>query len=385
MVLCFFVLIGNYKLSKAMKKYIYLTISILSANLLFGVDKDYSYQNVSGLDFSNQDLSDARFSCTDAVDTNFSNANLTNAFFYDGYLTNANFTDAIVNGASFNSVYNFTEEQLKSTASYKNKDLSGIGLELVDVAGWDFSGQNLMNSTFFVYDFTNTNFTLADLRGGFADTYTFAGEDAVITKNTIWTDGVIKNLSMTTSDDNLLIRKYTPIGSAGSSFADSPVSAKIDQDATISGGATITLAQGAEFEIIDNAVLTFASDANLEINTDINNSTTFTVADGAGLIFEKGATLTINLVLSEDFSLEDDISFSVIKWSDASTVVGADAFEKGKDILLTINGEAFEGIWNFIVQNNQLIVTVSAIPEPAEWVAIFGTIALGVAVYRRRK
>lgn len=30
-------------------------------------------------------------------------------------------------------------------------------------------------------------------------------------------------------------------------------------------------------------------------------------------------------------------------------------------------------------------LTMTAVPEPAEWAAIFGAIALGLAVYRRRK
>ena len=41
---------------------------------------------------------------------------------------------------------------------------------------------------------------------------------------------------------------------------------------------------------------------------------------------------------------------------------------------------------NFVSDGNSLSVIFSvAVPEPAEWAMIFGALALGLAIYRRRK
>ena len=65
-------------------------------------------------------------------------------------LTNTDFTDADVKGHGLicATTSGFTQSQLKSTASYKMKDLSGISLEDSDLSGWDFHQQNLTNASF---------------------------------------------------------------------------------------------------------------------------------------------------------------------------------------------------------------------------------------------
>ncbi len=50
-----------------------------------------------------------------------------------------------------------------------------------------------------------------------------------------------------------------------------------------------------------------------------------------------------------------------------------------------VNGEKFQGDWNYLIQNNQLIINMAAIPEPS-CIALFGGLfAVGAAMYRRRK
>ncbi len=392
-----------------------------------------------GTIFSNTNLTDAFFNNTNLTDANFSNANLTDVSFYNTNLTNANFSNANLTNANlsystlvkinfsgadltgvsfdgseiekvnFSNVKGLTYEQIKKTkiipygghsGSWSEVDFSNNTLDDFYCYGMDLRKTNFSNTTFTnsvfnqadfrnanLYnanfqnqpmryaDITNTNMKNTDLRG--ADlSYT---EETAITQNTIWNDGIIKNFSMISSADNFAIRAYTPTNGG------SMISAKIDTTSTISGGATLTLEQGADLEILENKVLTFGADSNLVIDTDINSATDFIVNANAGLTFEKGATLTINLANEGDLVVEEDLSFTVLKWDATSTISGAEIFEKNKDIFLTVNGEKYTGAWDFVTDGNQLSVNLMAVPEPAEWAMIFGAVALGFAFYRRRK
>ena len=55
------------------------------------------------------------------------------------------------------------------------------------------------------------------------------------------------------------------------------------------------------------------------------------------------------------------------------------------NITVTYNGvELDESRWSIDATTGQLVANV-AVPEPAEWAMILGALALGVAIYRRRK
>ena len=121
-----------------------------------GVELDHRQLQFSNL--SELDLSDARFQFSDLTNANlfastltnanFAGANLSNANLRGATLTNANLTGAKVAGAAFGDTTSrgFTQEQLASTASYQAKDLHGIDFGRNDLAGWNFSGQNLSNA-----------------------------------------------------------------------------------------------------------------------------------------------------------------------------------------------------------------------------------------------
>ena len=53
-------------------------------------------------------------------------------------------------------------------------------------------------------------------------------------------------------------------------------------------------------------------------------------------------------------------------------------------IAYDVNGKLLEGLWS-VDANGYLFNSALAVPEPAEWAMIFGGIALGLAIYRRRK
>jgi len=146
----------------------------------------------------------------------------------------ADLTDAVVAGAFFRSTTGrgFTKEQLYSTASYKNRDLTGIQLGYNDLTGWNLAGQNLTNVWFDSATLTDTDLSFADLRGG----YIFQGRAAAILRNAIMPDGAIDTLNMETSEQ-LTVRDY-----------EKPTIWDHDIPLTVRSG--MTLADGSVLEMI---------------------------------------------------------------------------------------------------------------------------------------
>ena len=94
------------------------------------------------------------------VNLEFNAATLKGANFEDAIVKNVNFSGTVANG--------FTKEQLYSTASYKNGNLTGIKFSENDLSGWDFSSQNLTGASFGYERFNeyepNPKFNAATLR-----------------------------------------------------------------------------------------------------------------------------------------------------------------------------------------------------------------------------
>ena len=366
--------------------------------------KDMLYSTKS---YKDKDLSGINLEYLALTNLDFSGQNLTNAninFAHD--ISSINFTDAIINGATigWNTPSVLTKEQLYSTKSYKDKNLSGVVLTNTqknnDMRAWDFSGQNLVNSGFISQypttniDLTNANFSNANLANGNFTGVTlenadFTGSDlrginmnrvtgTYKTKNTIMTDGRIENFSMVSSDDNFSIRKYAPASEGGEM-----ISAKISEAAAISGGAALTLENGAELEVLNAADLTVENGSSIIINTDADSSTSFKVNSGGGLAFENGAILEINVV--SDLSAQDILQIEIMEFAENASIAGLDALVKGETILLNVNGSEWLGEWDYALENNQMLITVS-VPEPAVCAAAIGALALGLALrYRNYK
>ena len=317
-----------------------------------------SYKNgeLGEIDLSNNNLDGWSLSEKNLLDTNFSNSVISNADF------------------SVTTDKGFTKEQLYSTSSYVNKDLHGIKLGDSDLSGWGFSGKNLQNASFEYAYLKDVVLDSVDLRGANMENTT----GVYITKNTIMTDGKIQNFSMASSADNFSIRKYTPATEGGVT-----ISAKFASDSAVSGDATLTLEQGAEVEVIDTAVLSFDAESTLAINTNVDGISTFTIGDNAGLIFEDGATLNINLEGTVD--VDTPYTFSALNWSETSTINGIENLIKDSTLFLSINGSLLTGNWESLVKDNGLFISMNAVPEPATYAAIFGALALALAVARRRR
>ncbi len=387
--------------------------------------KSYKDKDLSGVD-----LRIDGYKITKICIYDFSGFNLTGAYLcanlydpdpdrYPNY-TNPDgifkYDDAIILGATMHKIA-FRKEQLCSTKSYKDKMLDGITVSETNFANIDFRGVSLKNTTFEGMNFSNANFSNANLSGAkisgfdqsasrYAEVYSlknavffnadltnaelsagilenvdFRGAnmtntkigESVSYKNTIMSDGVIKNFTADSASD-IYIRKYTPAENG------EMISAKIaEEDATLIG-SKLMLGQGAFLEITNGKTLTVASE--IQIDTDLGGSTIFKVDSNAGLTFEHGAKLTVNLI--GDISEDDAYTFTAMTFEDDSRIAGLENLLKDGNLFLTVLGKKFNGSWDYAIKGNNLLISIN-VPEPATVAAIFGAVALAFAVYRRRK
>ena len=334
---------------------------------------------LTDMDFSNMTIKDGSFWGATLANVDFTNADLTSTSFDKATLTNVDFTNATLKKAGFEGTVSkgFTEAQLKSTKSYQEKDLTRIRLSHNDLSDWDFSGQNLQNSQFSYTTLSNVNFKQADLRGVNLTGITGSPN----TQNTIWTDGSIKDFAMESVDDSLTIRAYVPATSGGAM-----INAKIVDDASISGGAVLTLEQGAVLEIASGKTLSVLDNSEIIFNVDAaaSDATKILLGENSKLVFGSDSKIIVNLdgVISPD----DSYALSVIEVAADTCISVADAISKD-NLVLNVNGEAYDSDkwgFNFDPTTGALTINVN-VPEPTTVAAIFGALALGFAVYRRRR
>ena len=350
---------------------------------------NYKNHNLRGVKFGDNDLSGWDFTGQDLTDASFTYYQYSYYRQGNSNLTGANFSDAVINNVDFSDTIGFTEEQLYSTASYKNKDLSGVRLSSLNMSSWNFSGQNLANADLTNADLSNAEFANArltgtDLRGSTG----FDGEaQGALLKNTILADGTIRNFSMDSAEDKFLIRNYY---SQSSSYPDAGgISARISEASVkISGGAELTLECGAQLKIINQKTLIVASDGTLVINTGLAGAygkTLISVDSLSGLIFEDGASLFINVELRASlFDTGDYTSIVLLEWENDANIEGLSGFVKDENIFLTLGGKKFHGEWDYIIKNNQFMINMTQIPEPSAYAAILGFFAMLFAYKKRR-
>jgi uncharacterized protein YjbI with pentapeptide repeats len=132
---------------------------------------DWSQRNLTKAYLEGAVLTNVYGIYVNLMEAELCNANLTAAFFGGGRLTDASLSGAEIRGVDFSKlrivdpeslqliVYGsgITLDQIYSTASYREHDLSGIGLANNSFSGANFIDQNLANA----------NFSGAKLAGGF--------------------------------------------------------------------------------------------------------------------------------------------------------------------------------------------------------------------------
>ena len=86
-------------------------------------------------------------------------------------------------------------------------------------------------------------------------------------------------------------------------------------------------------------------------------------------------------------SVEAGDNFMLIDGETADAIAVADAFTKGENIKVKLNGsELNTDDWDFVFSNGDLSITMLAtIPEPAVYAAIAGALSLALAAARKRK
>lgn len=342
--------------------------------------KSYKQKDLSGVDMTRLDIS---FDGKDLSGFNLSNANLERI-----NLENAIFEDAIINDTRFygSSIEKeITLAQVMQTKSYKDKDLSGASFHYTIFENADFSGFNLQETSFGSSSsklFKNVNFTNADLRG--AGGIERGGWDTAIFKNTILKDGSITALEMDSPDDYILVREYKYTDYSGTIYA------KFAEDASISGGANLILDNNARL-MVNKAVTVNIEDGGIvSYNMDVANTedeSYIYVLEGGDLSFAEGSTLNINV--DGDLEAYTDYYKYILYADNTSTLNNIyndilRLYENG-DVYLLNNGEEFNGHWYLFEKGKWLVVSYTAIPEPAVCAAIFGALVLAFAWCRRRK
>ena len=99
-------------------------------------------------------------------------------------------------------------------------------------------------------------------------------------------------------------------------------------------------------------------------------------------MFADGSVLKVNL--EGVFTEPEEYSFAFINANDSSTISGLDELMGGENFLLSLNGELFDGEWDYYMEGNSFEIRMQ-VPEPATYAAIFGALVLAFAAYRRRK
>ena len=342
--------------------------------------KSYKQKDLSGVDMTRLNIS---FEGKDLSGFDLSNTNLERI-----NLKNAIFEDAIINDARFygSSIeQEITLAQIMQTKSYKDKDLSGASFHYTIFENADFSGFNLQETSFGSSSsklFKNVNFTNADLRG--AGGIERGGWDTAIFKNTILKDGSITALEMDSPDDYILVREYKYTDSYGTIYA------KFAEDASISGGANLILDNKARL-MVNKAVTVNIEDGGIvSYDMDVTNTedeSYIYVLEGGDLNFAEGSKLNINV----DGDLEAYTEYyKYILYADNTSTLNdiyndiLGLYENG-DVYFTNNGEEFNGDWYLFKDVKWLVVSYTAVPEPAAYAAIFGALVLAFAWCRRRK
>ena len=112
---------------------------------------------LGGANLTNASFNSAILTRAAMDQANLTGANLSGANLNGATLTDAILTDAIVKNAKLSSTH-ITLDQLYSTASYKNHDLTGVQFVGNDLSGANFAGQGLAAASFYAAKLVGADF-----------------------------------------------------------------------------------------------------------------------------------------------------------------------------------------------------------------------------------
>ncbi len=128
----------------------------------------------------------------------------------------------------------------------------------------------------------------------------------------------------------------------------------------------------------EKVTLTFSevksTNGNGGSSNPLNRTTTLQdFVDNGTIVFKDFADFTF----SETTFNDEDKLLSLGTWNLSLKLTDKDG--------ISINDDTLVWNWDAIDGGYALSVSSASVPEPAEWAAIFGAIAIGLAIYRRRK
>jgi uncharacterized protein YjbI with pentapeptide repeats len=161
-------------------------------------------------------------------------------------LAGADFTGAIINGANF-AYSGLTAQQLYSTASYQDRDLTGVRLTS-DLSGGNLAGQNLTNADLTGTKLTGADFTGATIRGAKFDS---SPNRPLLTAQQLYSTASyqahdLRGVSMPWTDltgGNLAGQDLTGANLAGCTLSGADLTGAIVKGATLSANGTFTAEQ----------------------------------------------------------------------------------------------------------------------------------------------
>ncbi len=145
-------------------------------------DTDFTGATIAGVSFNSSRLTRSQLESTasyangqlmgitfgtkmDLSNCNFAGMDLTDLTFRTATLTGADFSGATIAGTGFFHTEGFTQAQFESTASYASGRLKGVNLNGLDLAHWDFTGQDLTDARLEWTRLTKADFTGAIIAG----------------------------------------------------------------------------------------------------------------------------------------------------------------------------------------------------------------------------
>ncbi len=289
---------------------------------------DYAGQTITGDQVVNEDLRHANFNNANAQGANFSTiylklasfkeADLRGANFADSYLKGVYFDDAIINGANFSSTRaddeDISTDQIRSTASYQNKDLSDVGFRGVNLDGLDMQGFNLQGTNFTDTGILASQIERADLRGA---TY-----DAIQLNAYVTTTGL---------GDQLIVRNGKLGGALTLYSSTSPSTVQLSDALTLGAGDSLTLQAGQSLYV------------------------TMT----GSLLVESGSNASINIESALPRSAEWT-SEAFITWQSGADILSTDALAA----ILLINGSSLEDLGLYLSLDNNSYAITNTKPAP---------------------
>jgi uncharacterized protein YjbI with pentapeptide repeats len=244
------------------------------------VTSSYQDRDLQGVDFANVDVGG----------WDFRDQNLSGVTF--GTVDNADFTGATIRGAHLSTQAGFTRQQLRSTASYQNKDLRGINWESSDLAQWEFSDQDLRGANFSWANVADANFTNARIEGARFSGSTFDLEQLMASAS--FRDASLAAIELVgvdlsrgdLSDQNLSFANLERADLRGTDFSRADLrGAIVDERSLLAANTMNTILPNGDIQQL-----------RLSDNHDMlirNASVPITIREG--MVMETGATLTFVL------------------------------------------------------------------------------------------